>query len=257
MITVADRFFIPLNIPATLVLPDRFVESSDQPHAVCLLAAEELQAYLRQQEEWDHNFGLSDDKEGPVIGKMFGVLVVKNVQNEIGYLCAFSGKLAGGNHHDKFVPPVFDTLTDNSFLNIGMTKLTRMNEEIKRLESLKTKESAASINLLKTLRKDHSIRLQKEIFDHYHFLNRAGKTKSLTDLFKEAGYKNPPAGAGECAAPKLLQYAFMHQMKPIAMAEFWWGLSPKSETWKHGHFYPSCEEKCEPILAHMLDGINA
>ena len=83
----------------------------------------------------------------------------------------------------------------------------------------------------------------------------AGEEKSLVDLFAIAGYKNPPAGAGECAGPKLLQYAFQHQLKPLAIAEFWWGLSPKSEQWKHKQFYACCKEKCEPILAHMLEGI--
>ncbi|RZJ17244.1 MAG: pseudouridylate synthase, partial [Acinetobacter sp.] len=68
-------------------------------------------------------------------------------------------------------------------------------------------------------------------------------------------YKNPPAGAGECAAPKLLQYAFQHHFKPLALTEFWWGQSPKSATWKHKHFYAPCKEKCGPILKHMLEGI--
>src|SRR5690606_21753915 len=65
----------------------------------------------------------------------------------------------------------------------------------------------------------------------------------------------PPAAAGECATPKLLQYAFLNDLKPIAMAEFWWGASPKSEVRKHKQFYPACTGKCEPILKHMLEGI--
>ena len=114
----------------------------------------------------------------------------------------------------------------------------------------------ARIEELKNLRKNNSIALQNKIFDQYHFLNRAGIQKSLIELFKEAGYKNCVAGAGECAGPKLLQYAFQNKMQPLAIAEFWWGLSPKSEKWKHGHFYPCCKEKCEPILTHMLSGID-
>ncbi|RZK01842.1 MAG: pseudouridylate synthase, partial [Flavobacterium sp.] len=74
----------------------------------------------------------------------------------------------------------------------------------------------------------------------------------LNEIFNNAGYKNPPAGAAECAGIKLLQYAFLHHMKPLALGEFWWGKSPKSNTWKHGMFYPCCKEKCEPILKHML-----
>ncbi|MEG0697597.1 MAG: RluA family pseudouridine synthase, partial [Algoriella sp.] len=68
--------------------------------------------------------------------------------------------------------------------------------------------------------------------------------------------QQPPAAAGECAAPKLLQYAFQENLEPICMAEFWWGDSPKSEVRKHQHFYPACTGKCEPILGHMLQGIE-
>src|SRR5690606_19855660 len=66
----------------------------------------------------------------------------------------------------------------------------------------------------------------------------------------------PPAGAGECAAPKLLQYAYQNQLKPLALAEFWWGAPPKSQVRKHKEFYPSCRSKCEPILGHMLQGLH-
>lgn len=66
----------------------------------------------------------------------------------------------------------------------------------------------------------------------------------------------PPAGSGECAAPKLLNYAYQNQLKPIAMAEFWWGQSPKSQVRKHKQFYPACRSKCEPILGHMLRGLD-
>jgi tRNA pseudouridine32 synthase/23S rRNA pseudouridine746 synthase len=71
--------------------------------------------------------------------------------------------------------------------------------------------------------------LQNELFNHYNFLNQKGEEKSLNQIFKAASYKNPPAGAGECAGPKLLQYAFQHQMKPLAIAEFWWGAIPKNQ----------------------------
>lgn len=108
------------------------------------------------------------------------------------------------------------------------------------------------INELKELRKTKSAQLQQQLFEHYSFLNQSGKRKSLGDIFDG----NPPAGAGECAAPKLLHYAFQNQLKPIAMAEFWWGQSPKSEVRQHQHFYPACTGKCEPILAHMLEGIE-
>jgi tRNA pseudouridine32 synthase/23S rRNA pseudouridine746 synthase len=94
-----------------------------------------------------------------------------------------------------------------------------------------------------------SANLQQQLFEAYQFLNAEGETKSLLDIFTT---ELPPAGAGECAAPKLLNYAFAHNLKPIAMAEFWWGQSPSSEIRTHGHYYPACKTKCQPILGHML-----
>lgn len=254
---MTDSFFTAFNIRPTIhSLPDHFTLMGDEPHPLCILAAAELQQYLTAQQEWSHNFGLSDGTEGVIIGKMFGVLVVQTAQNEIGYLAAFSGKLAGANHHTKFVPPVFDSLTENSFLNKGMAELARINQQIAQLEELKPEAYEEDIIHLKKVRKNNSIALQNELFESYHFLNQAGNEKSLNEIFAAAFYKNPPSGAGECAGPKLLQYAFQHQMRPLALAEFWWGQSPKSDHWQHGHFYPCCKEKCEPILAHMLTGID-
>lgn len=235
------------NLPLSFTL-------QGNPDPLCELAAAELQNYLTNQQDWQHNFGLAESK-GMVIGKMFGVLVVETEHHEIGYLAAFSGKLAGSNSHTKFVPPVFDLLAENSFLNKGMEELTMMGQEIKKLKDLDAVVNKELIISLKTKRRQYSIALQNEIFNHYHFLNQAGEEKSLIDIFATAGYKNPPAGAGECAGPKLLQFAFKHNMKPLALTEFWWGLSPKSVTWKHGHFYAPCKEKCEPILKHMLSKI--
>jgi len=108
----------------------------------------------------------------------------------------------------------------------------------------------------KELRKSKSAALQNRLFDQYHFLNAKGERRSVIDIFQEAIHMLPPAGAGECAAPKLLQYAYLHQLKPICMAEFWWGASPASEVRKHKYFYPSCRGKCEPILGHMLQGLD-
>jgi len=109
------------------------------------------------------------------------------------------------------------------------------------------------INQLKEARKQKSAALQQQLFAEYSFLNQFGERKSIGEIFNN----NPPAGAGECAAPKLLHYAFENQLKPIAMAEFWWGQSPKSEIRKHKQFYPACKSKCEPILmSHMLKGLD-
>ncbi|CAN5572640.1 hypothetical protein BH11BAC2_BH11BAC2_03570 [soil metagenome] len=238
-------------------LPERFTYPFHYtPHPLCLLAAKELQEHLQQQQVWKHNFGLAHDQQGPVIGKMFGVLLVKNQDQEIGYLAAFSGKLAGGVHHDPFVPPVYDMLSENSFLNLGMQELSRINQEIATLTTIHSKEALHRVRELKELRKKNSFQLQNKIFDEFHFLNQAGETKSLRIIFQNNANGSPASGAGECAAPKLLQYAFLHKLQPLAMAEFWWGQSPKTESWKHGEFYPACREKCAPILQYMLDGIE-
>lgn len=105
---------------------------------------------------------------------------------------------------------------------------------------------------LKEIRKNKSKALQLQLFDQYMFLNSKLEQKTVGEIFEN----NPPAGAGECALPKLLQYAYQNELKPIAMAEFWWGTSPKSELKKHKNYYPACKSKCEPILAHMLKHID-
>lgn len=87
-------------------------------------------------------------------------------------------------------------------------------------------------------------------------LNARGERRDLCDIFKTTPQGLPPAGAGECAAPKLLQHAYLNGLKPLAMAEFWVGRSPKEEIRHDGHFYPSCKAKCEPILGWMLQGLN-
>ena len=109
---------------------------------------------------------------------------------------------------------------------------------------------------LKERRKTLSNALQHKLHRQYRFLNGLGQERDLVDIFANTTNPVPPAGAGECAAPKLLQYAFKHGFKPLALAEFWWGESPKSEVRQHKKFYPSCNSKCQPILGHMLQGIN-
>ena len=238
--------------------------NGQEPHPVCILAAADLQSRLSTL-DIGHNFGLPGNPAGPIIGKMFGVLVVRNADDQLGYLSAFSGKMAGGNHHEGFVPPVFDSLTENSFLNNGMKELTRINDEIRVMDTRLSSEGTDvadtgagfhELGLLRLRRKQHSTALQQQLFNHYYFLDAMGRSKSLNEIFEAAGYKNPPSGAGECAGPKLLQYAFRHQYQPVALTEFWWGQSPKSDYWKHKQHYPCCKEKCEPILGFMLDPFN-
>lgn len=320
-------------------LPEKFTfPFYYEPHELSILASHELQSYLETQTNFEHNFGLRENQEGLVIGKMFGVLVCENSNGELGYLWAFSGKLANGNHHEYFVPTIFDMLQKDGFYKIEEETVNVINREIERLEQsenyLKAIEFIKTINLqaekdiqnqkeriksekinrdekrliaeqtldfesykavqkelseaskqesillkqmtkywniqkenakneldilvseivvLKELRKQKSSTLQQKLFDAYSFLNQFGERKSIGEIFNN----NPPAGAGECAAPKLLHYAFENKLKPIAMAEFWWGKAPNSEIRKHKQFYPACKSKCEPILmTHMLQGLD-
>lgn len=126
------------------------------------------------------------------------------------------------------------------------------------IEGLRAEKIAylSDLKRLKSKRSALSNQLQKKIFQEFRFLNAHGQEKDLNELFTKQLNVLPPAGAGECAAPKLFQYAFKKGLKPIALAEFWYGQSPKSEVRKHGQFYPSCKGKCEPILTHMLEGLN-
>ncbi len=114
----------------------------------------------------------------------------------------------------------------------------------------------AGIQALKSERKQRSAALQQKLFEQFKMLNYRGEVKTLCDIFEQTVHKTPPAGAGECAAPKLLQQAYLHGWKPVAMAEFWWGDSPKAGIRHHGYYYPACKGKCEPILKHMLQGLE-
>jgi len=308
-------------------------------HPLCEIAAKHVQFFLNQSNELPHNFGLNNYTELLPIGKMFGVLIVEN-KGSIGFLAAYSGKLANSNNIAFFVPPVFDMLTQNGYFLKKEEELNAINQQIeilkndfnlsilqKDLEQLKTTSKIAiddfkalmkqhklqrqiernklknsyseeqqqletelikqslydkhllrtltndfltkeselvkkmavftqKIDLLKDERKTKSNALQNWLFTNYTFLNSKKEEKSLLEIFKNALHSQPPAGAGECCAPKLFQYAYKHHLKPIALAEFWWGQSPKSEVRKHGQFYPSCWGKCEPILSHMLQGLQ-
>lgn len=321
-------------------LPEKFTfPFYYQPHPLCVLAAKQLQQHLTTQQEWQHDFGVDGNEAGT--GKMFGVLLVKSPQGEIGFLSAFSGKIADKNLLPGFVPPVFDMLAEESFFRSDLACITEINSAVKeqqsnpRLAQLKqtlnqleqdyqdeehaqrqaiiagraarkaqrehgeqtldktaldalltdlSKQSVAeknvlkylkleweeriaavkaeldvllsSLNQLKQQRKQLSNALQNKLFAQYRFLNGRGEEQSLAAIFAPTTSPTPPAGAGECAAPKLLHYAFKHGFEPLALAEFWWGVSPKSEIRQHQQFYPSCNSKCQPILGHMLQGLK-
>ena len=311
---------------ASIPMPDKFTYPFHYvPHPLCILAAQEVQTYLRRQTRWQEELQQ---------GKMFGVLVVRTPDGTIGYLAAFSGNLAHSNVHDYFVPPVYDLLRPDGFFKQEEEQISAINRRIETLTCsaaymqalkayqedktkahhalLKAKEELQSakarrdeqrrmdlteaqrealvresqfqkaeykrlekrwkcelserestlknfeseISRLKQERKTRSATLQRKLFHQFRMRNALGDEKDLCELFASTPQQVPPAGAGECAAPKLLQYAYLHQLYPLAMAEFWWGNSPITEIRKQGNFYPACKGKCAPILAFMLQGLE-
>ena len=320
----------------TLPLPERFTfPFCYTPHPLCVLAAQELQQHIATQDQWQHNFGLDNND---AIGHMFGVLLVQNQQGELGYLSAFSDKIANLTHLPHFVPPVCDEQNiapaiqaQQASIDEVMTKITvieskpsyiqlqqqyqtaqtqaelavesfrlqmieqRKQRKLQRKEAEKSNDSefmtqefhrlaresafdkhqqktirqqwaqtladishklqadTAELTLLKSEYDSLTTALQQQRYAQYQFLNQYGETQDLNDLF---GGITPPQGAGDCATIKLLQHAFKQHLKPLAMAKFWWGASPAAQIRKHKYFYEACKNKCEPILQHMLAGLN-
>ena len=213
------------------------------PHPLCVKAAEEVQQYLQTRTDWHEELQQ---------GKMFGVLVVKTPTGEVGYLAAFSGNLAGSNHHDYFVPPVYDLLNPDGYFKEEEARISAINVMLNHTND----NNQEIIEALKEERKQRSIALQQWIFEQFRLRNARGEEQDIYSIFTQTAHRNPPAGTGECAAPKLLQYAYLNNLQPLAMAEFWWGDSPKGEIRRHGHYYPACRHKCEPILNFMLQGLQ-
>ena len=212
---------------ADIPLPERFTYPfCYEPHPLCQMAAEEVKREIERIQ--------------PTEGKMFGVLVVK-AEEGLGFLAAYSGLLEGRNDWPVFVPPVFDAQQPDGHF-----------KQTERAISAKGGD------------KQMSQELQLWLFHQYRMLNAKGETKDLVDIWQDYHcsprirnrYPLPPGGTGDCCAPKLLQYAFSHGLRPVCMAEFWWGPSPKSEIRHHGQFYPACRGKCKPILTWMLQGLD-
>ena len=135
-------------------------------------------------------------------------------------------------------------------------ELRRRRKAMEQAESTLNTQHSTLLKSLQRKRKQMSDELQRWLFAAYRMLNAKGEERDLIDIFREYTHAMPPAGAGDCCAPKLLQYAYLHHLRPVCMAEFWWGESPASEIRHHLHYYPACRSKCLPILTHMLKGLN-
>lgn len=163
-------------------------------------------------------------------GKMLGVLVTDS-----GVLNAFSGLAGGRPVLEGFVPPIFDYSATDGYFRRREAEISAMPDG-----PAKGRESA---------------RLQDWLFGQYMVLNAYGTRLSVKDIFARRGL-TPPGGTGDCAAPKLLQYAYLHGMKPLSMGEFWYGAPHASEVREHGRFYPACFGKCGPLLTYMMEGLE-
>ena len=135
-------------------------------------------------------------------------------------------------------------------------ELRRRRKAMEQANSTSDIPQSALLKSLQLQRKQMSDELQRWLFAAYRMLNAKGEERDLIDIFREYTHAMPPAGAGDCCAPKLLQYAYQHRLRPVCMAEFWWGESPASEIRHHLHYYPACRSKCLPILTHMLKGLD-
>lgn len=162
---------------------------------------------------------------------MLGILQTEDGQ----FLSAFSGLAGGRAIVDGFVPPIFDLTDPEGYF--------------------RTREREIGGNADPAQKKAMSEDLQRWLFEQYVVLNARGERKSILQIFAERGLV-PPGGTGDCAGPKLLQYAYLNGLKPVAMGEFWYGKSPLKEIRLSGAFYPSCMGKCGPLLSFMMEGLN-
>lgn len=208
-----------------------------------MAAADEVRAYLAA-----HPTLLAAAEEG----KMFGVLVVEVSDGTPAFLAAYSGELAGDNKWPWFVPPIYDLLHPDSYFQEEEARITAINRRIAENDSAE----------LRAERKRRSQALQEWLFRQYRVLNAEGREADFIDIFADyrttfgRGSQWPPSGTGECCAPKLLQTAYRLGLRPLAMAEFWVGRSPKDELRIDGHYYPACSGRCRPLLHHMLAGLE-
>ena len=225
--------------------PERFTYPfAYEPHPLCQLAAKAVQAYIASHEE------IREDADK---GKMFGVLVVEMLPGQLGFLAAYSGLLAGRNDWPYFVPPIFDAQQPDGYFKTQEREISRIS-----------RTSRSSRDFSDASSKQLSQELQTWLFHQYRLLNARGEVKDLVDVWQEyynrpkllRKYPLPPGGTGDCCAPKLLQYAYQQGLKPLCMAEFWWGETTKTELRHHLNYYPACRGKCKPVLTWMLQGLD-
>lgn len=244
--------FVPFHpAPAAHELPPVFPTPfrPGAPHPLAERAAHETRRFLT-----DHPFVSRDMVQGPVGGKMIGVLVVRARDGRIGYLRGFAGTLGDRWDVEGFVPPAFDQATFERIWAAGSAEISRLDRAISGLRERGelSPDHQAGLADLVWAQREHSRSIYAELHGTYRLRNAAGEVRSLRDLFAP---HLPPGGAGDCAGPKLVAHAHALDARPIALAEFWWGAPPRAGGRQDGVFYPACRGRCAKILPFMLQGI--
>lgn len=225
-----------------------------RPQPSILRAAGDVFRHIAQHPEWSRLFAQ---------GKMLGILVY--YREPLRYLVAYSGVINGLSDPDQyFVPPIYDLQNPADFYLQKDQEISELNLRIASLmvetetcrEPSRRQSLESQIKQQRQLRKQLSIALQNEIFRHFDVINPKGKYRNVVDIFADSRHALPPGGTGECAGPRLLQFALEHGVVPLEMAEFWYGASPRSTFRAHRQFYPACIEKCSPLITYMTQGLG-
>ena len=208
-------------------------------------AKQEVMADIEAHAEWHEEVSR---------GKMFGFLLYDG-----GMLKAYSGQILGRSDWDGYVPAIFDYLQPDGYFKTHEAEITQLNKEVERYRGIKVKgDERRRLDAIRAERKERSQALQRWLFTQFRITNPEGECASVLEVFGEYAKRNalhqtvPPSGTGECCAPKLLNYANSHGLKPLALAEFWYGESPKGEVRHHGRFYEPCQSRCQPIIWWMM-----
>lgn len=147
-------------------------------------------------------------------------------------------------------------IKESQYMKAELRRFKKESEQTLVAMTEEVENHRSRIEALRHRRSEMSDKLQKWLFSQYRMLNARGEIRDITDIFLDKTGTMPPAGTGDCCAPKLLQYAYSHGLQPLCMAEFWWGDSPRQEIRHHLHYYPACRSKCLPVLTHMLIGLD-
>jgi hypothetical protein len=212
------------------------------PREPAIDAARDLMACMDQELATNYLYGKAR-------GKMFGVLVCRTSTGEKKTLKAFSGQYNGQWEMEGWVPPLFNVQEFHHLNDPTEKKIKFLGKEAEAT----TLSDACRQEILQK-RKQLSQQLMKDIHALYDLHNFREQQCSLSELFPNG--RGIPTGTGDCCAPKLLNYAAIHGLQPLGLAEFYWGKTNRSASRHEGQFYLACEGKCRPILGFLLCGIQ-